>query len=125
MSKIRKNHVSLARLKNNDWHIGESGMDKSEPNHSTRELNGLRVGRRRDGIVRYILSNKKGQPLNLEILHLLHNKEFVLKKGRHLEALENGHKLLKTWRKKGIVNAEGDAADVKMDLLMQGERIFI
>lgn len=126
MSK-RKHRTNLARIRNNDWCEGgdKRGMDKSKPNHFARELNGVRIGRRRNGVVRYTLSNKKGESLKLEILHLLRNKEFVLKKERRIEALSDGYGLLHTWREKGIVSSEGDIQDIRTDLLLQGERIFI
>ena len=126
MSK-RKYKTSLVRIKHNDWHIGELEMEnkKSKPNHFTRELSGIRVGIRRNGTVRYSLSNKKGEPLKLEILHLLHNKEFVLKKDRQIEALSDGYGLLRKWRMKGEVNCEGDIADVKIDMLLMGDKIII
>ena len=129
MSK-RKHRINLARIKNNDWCEGgnEGGMNKSElnqPNHSTIELSGIRIGRRRNGIVRYTLSNKKGESLKLEILHLLRNKEFVLKKDRYIEPLNDGYDLLRRWREKGIVSSEGSIQDIQVDLLKQGERIFI
>lgn len=125
MSKRKR--VNIARIKSNDWHIGELGMEnkKSKPNHSTREINGVNIGRRRNGIVRYMLCNKKGESLKLEILHLLHNKEFVLKKEQHIEALSDGYGLLRTWREKGVINSEGSIQDIQVDLLEQGERIFI
>jgi len=118
--------TSLARIKNSDW-VGELGMEnkKSKLNHSTREINGVKIGRRRSGIVRYVLCNKKGESLKLEILHLLHNEEFILKKERRIEALDDGYKLLHKWREKGIVNSEGDVADVKTDMLLSGDKIII
>ena len=126
MSK-RKHRTNLSRIRNNDWCEGgdKKGVGKSKPNHFTRELNGVRIGRRRNGIVRYTLSNKKGESLKLEILHLLRNKEFVLKKDRRIEALNDGYDLLQRWREKGIVESEGDIADVKMDMLFLGDKITI
>lgn len=126
MSK-QKHRTSLARIKHNDWYIGEWEMEnkKSKPNHFTRELSGIQIGRRRNGTVRYTLSNKKGESLKLEILHLLHNKEFVLKKDRQIEALNDGYNLLRKWREKGIVNSEGDLRDIRVDLLFQGEAIML
>lgn len=125
MSK-RRHKTSLARIKNKDW-VGELGMEsnKSKPNHSTIELHGIKICRRRNGIVRYTLFNKKGEALKLEILHLLHNKEFILKNEKHIEALNDGYGLLQKWREKGIVSSEGDIRDIEIDLLMQGERIII
>ena len=123
----KRKHINLARMKSNDWHVGDLGMEdnKSKPNHSTRELSGIKIGRRRNGIVRYTLCNKKGESLQLEILHLLHNEEFILKKERRIEALSDGYELLRTWREKGTIDSEGDLQDIRVDLLKQGEKIFI
>ena len=126
MSK-RNHRTSLARIKSNDWHIGELGMEneKSKPIHSTIEINGVKIGKRRSGVVSYMLCNKKGESLKLEILHLLHNKEFVLKKERRIEALDDGFELIRKWREKGVVDSEGDIADVKTDMLLLGDKIII
>lgn len=125
----RKYLANLSRVRDNDWKEGLGGMDDKElePTHSTRrkELNGVRIGQSRNGIVRYMLFNKKGEPLRMEILHLLNNEEFVLKKERRIEALDDGYGLLRKWREKGIVDSEGDIADVKTDMLLLGDKIII
>lgn len=126
MANRRKYQTSLSRVVDNDW---KEGMDDKElkPSHSTKakELNGVSIGRSRNGIVRYMLFNRKGEPLRMEILHLLNNEEFVLKKGRRIEALDGGYDLLHKWRMKGNVSCEGHIADVRVDLLKQGEKISI
>ena len=125
----RKYLANLSRVRDNDWKEGLGGMDDEElkPTHSTKEkvLNGISIGQSRNGIVRYMLYNKKREPLRMEILHLLRNEEFVLKKGRRIEALDDGYDLLLKWRRKGTVSCEGHIADVRVDLLKQGERIYI
>ena len=123
MSKRRKHRTSLYR-KRKGWHIDNEELDKSPNQPTSRELNGIRIGKRRSEVIIYRLSNKKEEELNLEIRHLLNTKKFVLKKGQHMESCE-GYDYLQKWRNKGIVKADGDIRDISVDLLMQGERIFI
>lgn len=125
----RKYRTNLSRVRDNDWKEGLKGMDDEElkSTHSTKGkvLNGIKIGQSMNGVVRYMLYNRKGEPLRLEILHLLHNEEFVLKKGRRIEALNDGYGLLRKWREKGTINCEGHIADVKSDMLLMGDKIKI
>ena len=122
-NKRRKYRTSLYR-KRKGWHIDNEELDKLPNQPTSRELNGIRIGKRKRGVVIYKLRNKKDEELDLEIRHLLNTKQFVLKKGQHMESCD-GYSYLQRWREKGIVSADGDVRDINIDLLFQGERIFI